>query len=155
MTDSRSMYDFLNKRGSTPSDKRLRLYLEMIRDEMDDEGLRVKWVSAKHQLADALTKGSLDAAIYVMLVAETAVFALTDDERLSTEVAEFRLRRRMEEKEARNRRRKALAEHKRLQKPEGKAIAMQPRGGDYDEDGDVKMMDDRRLHILWWFMVVL
>ena len=43
-------------------------------------------MNTKQQLADALTKGSLGAAIYVMLVAETAIFALKDDERLMEHV---------------------------------------------------------------------
>ena len=57
VTDSKSMFDFLHKRRSTPAEKHLRLDLEMIRDEMDESGLRVMWVRSEQQLADALTKG--------------------------------------------------------------------------------------------------
>ena len=81
VTDSRSMYDFLRKRGSTPSEKRLRLDLEMIRDEMDDEGLIIKWVMSNQQLADALTKGSDEASLYLKLALETVSFNLTEDVR--------------------------------------------------------------------------
>jgi hypothetical protein len=105
VTDSRSLFDFVNKRGSTPSDKRLRLDLEMIRDEIDDEGLRVRWVKSGQQLADALTKGGLEASLYLRLVLATTRYSLVDDERLPEKVAEWkrdtvadRFLRRLEEK---------------------------------------------------------
>ena len=144
VTDSRSMFDFLNKRGSTPSDKRLRLDLEMIRDEMDDEGLKVKWVNTHQQLADALTKGSLDASMYLMMVARSAKYALTVDERLSEEVAEFKKQRRYEEQEVRNRKRRVMAEYKRKQQKHkedaGGDTVMKDAGGK-DAGGDIEMKD--------------
>ena len=144
VTDSRSMFDFLNKRGSTPSDKRLWLDLEMIRDEMDDEGLKVKWVNTHQQLADALTKGSLDASMYLMMVARSAKYALTVDERLSEEVAEFKKQRRYEEQEVRNRKRRVMAEYKRKQQKHkedaGGDTVMKDAGGK-DAGGDIEMKD--------------
>ena len=58
-------------------------------DEMGDEDLRVKWVNTKQQLADTFTKGSLDAAIYLMLDAKTTIFALAGDLRLVERMADF------------------------------------------------------------------
>ena len=142
VTDSRSMFDFLNKRGSTPSDKRLRLDLEMIRDEIDDEGLRVKWVNTHQQLADALTKGSLDAAIYLMLVAKTAVFALKDDPRLIEQVADFKAQQRMLHTEVRERQRKTKQMMKELEKRQHAEAKKNADDTVFDEDGDAEMKDD-------------
>ena len=90
VTDSRSMNDFLHKLGSTPSEKRLRLDLAMIRDEMDDKELIIKRVISSQQLADALTKGSDEAVFYLELVIEIASFMLTKDALLAERIADFK-----------------------------------------------------------------
>ena len=91
ITDSRSMYDFLHKRGSTPSEKRLRLDLEVIRGQMLEDQLEIKWVATQQQMADALTKGSPAVFVYLKLVMETAEFRISHDERLDERMREFKI----------------------------------------------------------------
>ena len=89
--DSKSLYDFLHKQGSTPAEKRLRLDLEMIRDQMREDSLTIRWVASQQQLADVLTKGGAEAFLYLKLVLETGEFAIMFDERMNEMLREFRV----------------------------------------------------------------
>jgi hypothetical protein len=81
VTDSRSLYDFLHRQGSTPSEKRLRLDLEILRDEMDN-GLSIRWVESSMQLADALTKAGVEVADYLRMVIQDSQFSIVEDSRV-------------------------------------------------------------------------
>jgi len=105
VTDSKSLYDFTRRRGSTPSEKRLRIDMEIIRDQINDGDLEIRWVNTHQQLADALTKGSPDAFVYLRLVMKTREFAIVDDPRIDEVMQEHReiqQRRRSEAKQKRD-----------------------------------------------------
>ena len=104
VTDSKSLYDFTNRRGSTPSEKRLRIDMEIIRDQINDGDLEIRWVNTHQQLADALTKGSPDAFIYLKLVMKTREFAIVDDPRLEEVMQEHRELRQRHRSEAKQKR---------------------------------------------------
>ena len=123
----------------------------MVRDEMDDEGLRVRWVNTKQQLADALTKGSLDAAVYLQLVAKTAVFSLVEDERLSEQVAEHKAQQRRYAAEGRDRQHQAKALMKGLEQKSAKTrekehdqnhMEVEKVDGEGDHHMEVEKVDD-------------
>ena len=136
VTDSRSMYDFLHKRGSTPSEKRLRLDLEMIRDEIDDEGLIIKWVMSNQQLADALTKGSDEASLYLKLVIETISFMLTEDARLAERIADFKAQQKLSRFEGYRQRRQQKKPDDEPEGPRwGRPTDPAPRYMQVDEEG--------------------
>ena len=63
-TDCKSL---LIRRGSTPAEKRLRLDLEILRDQYYEGGgaLQFAWVNAKQQLSGPLTKNSVEAFAYL------------------------------------------------------------------------------------------
>lgn len=90
ITDSKSVFDHLQKQGSTPGDERLRLDMNILLDQMEDQRVLVKWISTEQQAADALTKGSTKALACLKLVLETNLVYFIDDPRvkdLGTEYA--------------------------------------------------------------------
>ena len=90
VTDCRSMFDYLNKRGSTPSEKRLRLDLEILRDQLDEDSLTLRWVATIMMVADALTKGSREAFLYLRMVLETGVFSLKADPTIESRMSDYK-----------------------------------------------------------------
>ena len=137
ITDSKSMYDFLHKRGSTPAEKRLRLDLEMIRDEMDEDGLKVMWVRSEQQLADALTKGGLAAMTYLLVVLGSGSFSLMEDDRLAEKINDYKTELKLEKFQDYRRRREATADAtaklQRILELEGQ---QPPEGENMDVDMD-------------------
>ena len=63
-TGSRSLYDHLAKLSSTPSDKRLHLDMEIIREQLEAHNVSIRLVSAEQMPANALTKGKMEAMAY-------------------------------------------------------------------------------------------
>ena len=71
ITDPKSLFDHLNKPGSTPGDKRLRLDMEILREQLETMALTVRWVSSEQMPADALIKGSVQTMAYMRRVWST------------------------------------------------------------------------------------
>ena len=80
------------RRGSTPSEKRLRLDLEILRDQYDDEkgALQFAWVNTKQQLSDPLTKNSVEAFAYLRHVLLTGVFSIKYDANIDKIISSYR-----------------------------------------------------------------
>ena len=62
------MHDYAHRRDSNPDNKRLLLELEIIRDQMHDDTVEVRWVNTRQQIADALAKDGAEAC-FVMFKA--------------------------------------------------------------------------------------
>ena len=92
VTDCKSLYDFLMRRGSTPAEKRLRLDLEILRDQYDDEkgALQFAWVNTKQQLSDPLTKNSVEAFAYLRHVLLTGVFSIKYDANIDKIISSYK-----------------------------------------------------------------
>ena len=86
LTDSKSLYDYVKKQGSIPDNKRLLLDLEIIRDQVRDDGVELRWVDTKHQLADAMTKDATSAADYLHLVLKTGEVSILEDAQLQAKL---------------------------------------------------------------------
>ncbi|CAK0897251.1 unnamed protein product [Prorocentrum cordatum] len=61
VTDFNSLYDLLQKRGAAPSEKRLLIDIESLRNEIEVNSVVSKWVNTKQMLADCLTKQDVRA----------------------------------------------------------------------------------------------
>ena len=72
LTDCKSLFDHLHKQGSSPpDDRRLGLDMQILRDLMENGGLKVKWVSTTQMIADGLTKA--DRSSYLRYVLHRGV----------------------------------------------------------------------------------
>ena len=89
-TDSKSLFGLLHKRGSTPEDRRLRLDLEMIRDQME-AGVSVIWIITKLMLADGLTKVGRDSLTALKQFLRTGYFVLKQHDDYLKEVEELKV----------------------------------------------------------------
>jgi hypothetical protein len=78
VTDCRSLYDLLNKRGARPEEQRLLLDIEAIREQKELTGLQTRWVNTKQMLADCLTKDDFKAGDYLRHVVATGYLHLTE-----------------------------------------------------------------------------
>ncbi|CAK0903395.1 unnamed protein product, partial [Prorocentrum cordatum] len=56
VTECKSLYDLLQKRGAVPSEKRLLIDVESLRNDLEFNSVVSKWVSTKQMLADCVTK---------------------------------------------------------------------------------------------------
>ena len=63
VTDCKSLFDYVHKKGAIPENRRLALDLEIIRDQMREDNVQVKWVSSRQQLADCFTKDGLASSL--------------------------------------------------------------------------------------------
>ncbi|MDA8583367.1 hypothetical protein N9L68_04020 [bacterium] len=62
VTDCKSLYDLLQKSGTIPSERRLLIDIEALRNDLDDNNVVSKWISTRQMLADCLTKSDPRAA---------------------------------------------------------------------------------------------
>ena len=56
ITDARSLYEYIYKTGSLPSERQTLIDLLIARDLTEAKTIIVRWVPTTHQLADILTK---------------------------------------------------------------------------------------------------
>ena len=55
VTDAKSVYDHLtNERGASNADRRVSLELNLLREELQQDNLSIKWVPTTHMLAGVL-----------------------------------------------------------------------------------------------------
>ncbi|CAK0806782.1 unnamed protein product [Prorocentrum cordatum] len=79
VTDCKSLYDLLQKRGTVPSEKRLLIDIEALRNDIEFNNVVSKWVNTKQMLADCLTKHDVRAGDYMRYVLQTGEYRLTED----------------------------------------------------------------------------
>ncbi|CAK0808101.1 unnamed protein product [Prorocentrum cordatum] len=79
VTDCESLYDLLQKRGTVPSEKRLLIDIESLRNDLGFNSVVSKWVSTKQMLADCLTKHDVRAGDYMRYMLQTGEYRLTED----------------------------------------------------------------------------
>ena len=65
LTDCKSLYDLLHKRGTIPSERRLVIDIEALRNDIEMNNVTSKWVHTKQMLADCMTKDDPRAADYL------------------------------------------------------------------------------------------
>ena len=68
LTDCRSLYDLLHRRGTVPSERRLLIDIEALRNDIETNGVVSRWIMTKQMLADCLTKDDVRAADYLRYV---------------------------------------------------------------------------------------
>ena len=68
VTDCKSLDDLLQKRGTIPSERRLLIDIEALRNDIDENNMVSKWMNTRQMLADCLTKGDPRAADYLRYV---------------------------------------------------------------------------------------
>ncbi|CAK0904441.1 unnamed protein product [Prorocentrum cordatum] len=79
VTDCKSLYDLLQKRGPVPSEKRLLIDIEPLRNDLEFNNVVSKWVCTKQMLADCLTKHDVRAGDCMRYVLQTGEYRLTED----------------------------------------------------------------------------
>ncbi|CAK0825490.1 unnamed protein product [Prorocentrum cordatum] len=79
VTDCKSLYDLLQKRGTVPSERRLLIDIEALRNDLEFNNVVSKWVNTKQMLADCLTKNDVRAGDYMRYVLQTGEYRLTED----------------------------------------------------------------------------
>ncbi|CAK0806425.1 unnamed protein product, partial [Prorocentrum cordatum] len=79
VTDCKSLYDLLQKRGTVPSEKRLLIDIESLRNDIEFNSVVSKWVNTKQMLAGCLTKQDVRAGDYMRYVLWTGEYRLTED----------------------------------------------------------------------------
>ena len=79
LTDCKSLYDLLHHRGTVPSERRLLLDIEALREQIELFGQETRWVNTKQMLADCLTKDDVRAGDYMRRVIRTSQFSMTED----------------------------------------------------------------------------
>ncbi|CAK0847357.1 unnamed protein product [Prorocentrum cordatum] len=82
VTDCKSLYDLLQKRGTVPSEKRLLIDIESLRNDLEFNNVVSKWVSTKQMLADCLTKHDVRAGDYMRYVLQTGEYRLIAKQRM-------------------------------------------------------------------------
>ena len=116
LTDCKSLYDLLHKRGTVPSERRLVIDIEALRDDLESNNVRSKWVSTRQMLADCLTKDDPRAADYLKFVLRTGRYCIVEDTETDSILREQkelarRERRKMFEEKYPNRKRPAKQEY--------------------------------------------
>ncbi|CAK0843715.1 unnamed protein product [Prorocentrum cordatum] len=76
VTDCKSLYDLLQKRGTVPSEKWLLINIESLRNDLEFNNAVSKWVSTKQMLADCLTKHDVRAGDYRRCVLQTGEYRM-------------------------------------------------------------------------------
>ncbi|CAK0877498.1 unnamed protein product, partial [Prorocentrum cordatum] len=79
LTDCKSLYDLLQKRGTVPSEKRLLIDIESLRNGIEFNNVVSKWVNTKQMLADCITKQDVRAGDSMRYVLRTGEYRLTGD----------------------------------------------------------------------------
>jgi hypothetical protein len=102
VTDCKSLYDSLKKEGAAPSssDKRLAIELALVRQKLQDGETHIRWIDARFQIADCLTKNAsrTSEAIIHRLILESIWRLTAEDTQLEVREREraARLSRKME-----------------------------------------------------------
>jgi len=102
VTDCKSLYDSLKKEGAAPSssDKRLAIELALVRQKLQDGETHIRWIDARFQIADCLTKNAsrTSEAILHRLILESIWRLTAEDTQLEVREREraARLSRKME-----------------------------------------------------------
>ncbi|CAK0798712.1 unnamed protein product [Prorocentrum cordatum] len=91
VTDCKSLCDLLQKRGAVPSEKRLLIDIESLRNDLEFNKVVSKWVSTKQMLADCLTKHDVRAGDYMRSVLQTGEYRLTEDHMADQIIAKQRM----------------------------------------------------------------
>ena len=63
LTDCKSLRDFCRKEGSLPSERRVALDVEDLREGLENHNTRLVWVTTDRMAADALTKRMKDQRV--------------------------------------------------------------------------------------------
>ncbi|CAK0822266.1 unnamed protein product, partial [Prorocentrum cordatum] len=91
VTECKSLYDLLQKRGTVPSETRLLIDIESLRNDMEFNSVVSKWVNTKQMLADCLTKQDVRAGDYMRYVRRTDEYRLTEDPTAEQVISEQRM----------------------------------------------------------------
>ena len=78
-TDCRSLYDLLHRRGTVPSERRLLIDIEALRNDIETNGVVSRWVNTKQMLVDCLTKDDVRAADYLRYVLRPGTYQIVED----------------------------------------------------------------------------
>ena len=79
LTDCRSLYDLLHRRGTVPSERRLFIDIEALRNDIETNGVVSRWINTKQMLADCLTKDDVRAADYLRYVLRHGTYQIVED----------------------------------------------------------------------------
>ena len=79
LTDCRSLYDLLHRRGTVPSERRLLIDIEALRNDIETNGVVSRWINTKQMLADCLTKDDVRAADYLRYVLRHGTYQIVED----------------------------------------------------------------------------
>ena len=79
LTDCRSLYDLLHRRGTVPSERRLLIDIEALRNDIETNGVVSRWINTKQMLADCLTKDDARAADYLRYVLRYGTYQIVED----------------------------------------------------------------------------
>ena len=79
LTDCRSLYDLLHRRGMVPSERRLLIDIEALRSDIETNGVVSRWINTKQMLADCLTKDDVRAADYLRYVLRHGTYQIVED----------------------------------------------------------------------------
>ena len=76
VTDARSLFDLVRKRGTVPTERRLLLDIESLRERVES-GMICRWCDTKQMVADCLTKHDDRCGDYLRYVIAQGRFSLT------------------------------------------------------------------------------
>ena len=79
LTDCRSLHDLLHRRGTVPSERRLLIDIEALRNDIETNGVVSRWINTKQMLADCLTKDDVRAADYLRYVLHYGTYQIVED----------------------------------------------------------------------------
>ena len=79
LTDCRSLYDLLHRRGTVPSERRLLIDIEALRNDIETNGVVSRWINTKQMMADCLTKDDARAADYLRYVLRHGTYQIVED----------------------------------------------------------------------------
>ena len=88
LTDCKSLYDLLHKRGTIPSERRLQIDVEALRESIEYYNVTSRWCNTKQMLADCLTKDDPNAVTYLRHVLRNGKYGITQDHDLEKIIAE-------------------------------------------------------------------
>ena len=79
LTDCRRLYDLLHRRGTVPSERRLLIDIEALRNDIETNGVVSRSINTKQMLADCLTKDDVRAADYLRYVLRHGTYQIVED----------------------------------------------------------------------------
>ena len=89
VTDARSLYDLIRKRGTVPTERRLLLDIESLRERVEN-GMIERWCDTKQMVADCLTKHDDKCGDYLRYVIAKGRFSLTKLEHIESLLKQVR-----------------------------------------------------------------